>query len=166
MTQIDIEAHEGYLVVTSPYHPQFPSGARRLGGRWDAATRTWRFDPRDEHRVRDLCSRIYGTDGSPAAAELVTLRVRLDRGSVLRAACGSIFLAGRCVARAYGRDSGARLGPGVVVIDGSSPRSGGSMKNWVTIWAGPATFEVRDVPRQIAETCVAERDGVEIVGAD
>jgi DNA repair protein RadC len=54
--------HDGHLIVTAPFHPDFPARARMLGGAWDGARKAWLFDPRDAERVRTLCREIYGTD--------------------------------------------------------------------------------------------------------
>jgi len=63
---ISIIARDGRLAVSTPFHPDFPSRARVLGGEWDAARRVWLFDPGDDERVRTLCREIYGTDaGEP-----------------------------------------------------------------------------------------------------
>jgi DNA repair protein RadC len=63
-----IVEQDGRLVVTSPYHPNFPARARGLGGEWDAARHVWVFDPADHDRVESLCREIYGTDGADRSA--------------------------------------------------------------------------------------------------
>lgn len=158
---ITITINDGRLAVASPYHPEFPPQAKALGGKW--AGNQWVFDPRDEARVRDLCREIYGTDGSPVAdTDLVTIRVTVMEGCELYEDLGAIFLAGREIARAFGRDGGARLGEGVAFLEGK-PDSGGSRKNWMTVIPGPATFEVRDLPRSAAEKVLGDyKRGVQI----
>ena len=58
-----VEEEDGRIAVSSPYHPNFPAGARSLGGIWNPARRVWVFDSADHDRVRSLCREIYGTDG-------------------------------------------------------------------------------------------------------
>jgi hypothetical protein len=53
----------GRIIVSSPYHPNFPARARGLGGEWDAVRRVWVFDAADQERVRSLCREIYRADG-------------------------------------------------------------------------------------------------------
>lgn len=133
------------VVLCSPYHPDVPAAARKLGGKWDAATKSWRFDVRDESRVRELCRNVYGTDGSAAdAADLVTVRLTLKRS--VEEHTSAIYFAGREVCGARGRDSGARLGPGVVLLEGRIT-STGSAKNWYTSAEAGSVFEIRDLPR-------------------
>jgi DNA repair protein RadC len=61
---VSIVEQDGRIIVTSPYHPNFPARARMLGGTWDGDRRVWLFDAGDHDRVRSLCDEIYGTDGS------------------------------------------------------------------------------------------------------
>ena len=159
-----IEKIENKIVVESPYHPRFPHRAKKLGGRWDSGAKEWTFDARDEERVRALCLEIYGEDGN-GTSDLVTVRVSFEKDCW--AAAAGYFVAGRCVGRAFGRDSGARLGEGVVVIEGSVS-SGGSRKNWTTFVKAGTVIEIRDLPRTAAEGEVkspADDYTVEIVEA-
>jgi hypothetical protein len=138
------------VTVTVEYHPDFPKRARNFGGRWDAAAKTWSFDPRDRDRVLALLRDVYGTDGTAPSTDLVTLRVTVPVGKTWYSPRReSLFCAGRLVARAYGRDSGARLGPDVVLLEGHA-RSNGSRASWYAEIKGPAVVEIRDVPRAAA----------------
>ena len=140
-----IKGENGGLATRTPFHPAFPARARKLGGRWDG--KYWTFDARDESRVRELCREIYGTDGEDeAASDRVTVRVTVGGGG-WNARRQGLYLCGREVARAFGRDSGAKLGEGVVVLEGGFT-SGGSVKNWETQARPGTVFEMRDVPRR------------------
>ena len=136
--------------VESPYNAQFVASSRALCGKW--ASPCWAFDIRDEDRVRALCLQHYGEDGRPC--ERVTLRAFFLPG--IGAFGDSIYLAGRVIASAFGRDSGAKLGAGVVLLSGGFG-SGGSAKNWKTVTNSEegATVLVRDVPRSIADRLMA-----------
>ncbi|MDP2060663.1 MAG: hypothetical protein Q8J97_13055, partial [Flavobacteriaceae bacterium] len=57
---------------------------------------------------------------------------------------GAVSLFGRTIAKAFSRDSGARLGDDVVFISGTY-KSGGSVKNWNTDVRN-ATFEIHKFP--------------------
>ena len=63
MPLLIVEEADGRIALSSPYHPNFPAGARSLGGVWNAARRVWLFDASDRDRVRSLCREIYGADG-------------------------------------------------------------------------------------------------------
>lgn len=154
------------VTASSPYNPELPSSAKALGGRWDAAARVWTFDARDEQRVRELYRTVYGTDGT--ASDVVTIRA--TAAALARATSGqwratTVFLAGREVAHVRGRDSGATLGEGVVVVEGWVS-SGGSVKNPRVDWGKSTVLEIRDVPRGLAEALAADAEsGVAIVEA-
>lgn len=150
---VEIQKVGDRVKTFTPYHPEFPGQAKKLGGRWDPGDKAWVFDGRDEDRVKELCREVYGTDGT--AQEQVTLRVEfLETHEEPR---GAIFLAGRQLARATGRDSGAKLGDGVVVLEGGFT-SGGSVKNWETVARQGTVVELRDVPMVAAEKAQADSD--------
>lgn len=128
------------VTVHSPYNSEFVDAAKRLGGKW--RDNAWVFDAREESRVREICRENYGSDG--LTANLCTIRVKLGpRDNQL---CGPIEIFGRPIARAFGRDSGAKLCTGVVLLEGSFS-SGGSHKNWYTTADTGTVVLVRDVPR-------------------
>lgn len=159
--KVSVEKTDKGIVVSTPYHPQFPAKARAIGGKWDALRLTWTFDLRDEERVRALCVAVYGTDG--ATVELVTLRYRVTPEND---SARSLYVAGREVAHRGDRDAAVRLGEGVVLIEGSFPGSGGSRNNPLIIATGNSSrplLEIRDVPRTLAEQVVADNENAQIV---
>ncbi|GAP37882.1 hypothetical protein [Piscinibacter sakaiensis] len=143
--------------VVSPYLPAFVAAAKRLGGRWQAPA--WVFDARDDARVREALLQHYGTDGAEASGPVVTLRVVWKPEHSAYSA--PIRLAGREIAKAFGRDSGARICEGVVLLEGNFG-SGGSVKNWKTcVGSKGATVLVRDVPATWVQRLADEpADGV------
>lgn len=160
---VEITIQGDKINVHSPYNPDFPHAAKRLGGRWVSASKAWVFDGRDEDRVRALCLEVYGDDGR-GEAQLVTIRATYaadDYDSDL-----AFYVAGRQVARAFDRDGGARLGEGVIVLSGGFGSSGSRKNPNVTVSAG-TVIEVRDVPIAAAKAAVERAEPfVEIVEAD
>ena len=144
---VKIEVKENSVSVSAPYVPQFPARAKAIGGKWSAGSKVWKFDSRDEGRVRELCREIYGTDGL-TAEKLVTVRVNATGDLYGR----DYFKFGRQIARRPGRDAAVRLGDGVIIITGSFPSSGGSAKYPSILGRGDAEiiFEIRDVPESMA----------------
>jgi len=136
---------ENQIKVETPYNPDLPAKARNLGGKWDGAGKAWIFDIRDEERVEDLYRNIYGEWDSEgkASADAVTVRVKIL--NELAEYNSGLFFGGRQIARATGRDSGAKLGCGVIVLEGGFS-SGGSVKNWKTTAKEGTVFEIRDIP--------------------
>jgi DNA repair protein RadC len=77
---LTIFERDGKIIVSSPYHSQFPARARQLGGTWDAGRLIWLFDARDEGRVRALCEEVFGPgfkDAAPAGPHYLGHRRRL-----------------------------------------------------------------------------------------
>jgi hypothetical protein len=147
---VSITVNSTTLAVKSPYNSEFVATAKRYGGKWSGGQ--WVFDARDEERVRELCKKVYGSDG--LTADLCTIRAKFTANASVGG--GPIEIAGRTIARAHGRDSGARLGEGVVLLEGKFG-SGGSMKNWATfVGRNGAVVLVRDFPRAQAERLIAE----------
>jgi len=138
------------IKLVSPYHPDLPVRAKDLGGKFNGEKKCWYFDVRDEARVRELAISLFGTDGENNA-ETVTLRVTFPQGH--REYNNGVYVAGRCIARAWGRKTGAKLGEGVVLLKGNID-SGGSVQNWYTSIEPGSVFEIRDVPRLAAEKAV------------
>lgn len=148
---VTITTSGGETRVISPWNGRFVEAARDLGGRWRGEA--WCFDARDEERVRALCMDAYGTDGT--RDERCTLRVTAPEDG-LSECRGPITVHGRVLARAFGRDSGAKLGDGVILLAGGVT-SGGSTKNWNTKILGNTILLVRDFPRAAAGELCAKR---------
>jgi len=151
MTPVAIETTGATTRVRSPYNSLFVAFAKSRGGRWDATSRAWVFDARDESAVRDECLRVYGNDGTRSAS-LVDLRISWPEGG--HASCEALGIAGRTIAAATSRDSGARQGEGVVVLEGGF-RSSGSARNWRTEALPGTVVVVRDLPRPLVESILA-----------
>ena len=164
MKQVHITESDGQLAVASPYDTAFIERARPLGGRWDAAGKAWTFDARVQDEVRALCHEVYGEDGS-GPTETVTVRVKLLQE--VSASRASIRLLGRDIARAFGRDGGAKLGDGCVLESGKVD-SGGSHKNWHTKADAGTTIRMYDVASSLVEAAGWDADiyEVTVIGHD
>ncbi|MCB2215722.1 MAG: hypothetical protein KQH59_06620 [Desulfobulbaceae bacterium] len=154
---------DSHLLVESPFHPDLPKRAKENGGIWDNETRVWKYDLRDELRVSALYLSIYGLWDSDQNSPIDLVTVKITAISDISSVCGGIYFAGRLIAGAKDRDSGARLGKGVVLIGGRAT-SGGSRNNWKTIIEADACFEVKDIPYSLCEAERREGDwDIEIV---
>src|SRR5690554_5284497 len=123
---ITVTTENGRTSVKSLYDRDFVIQAKTLGGKWDPADKAWMFDARDEQRVRDLCRRVYGTDGNPIdGSDLVTVRVRLARHENSKYENYAKF-AGQRIAHRPSRDEPVKLAANVVLVEGTLPSSGGS----------------------------------------
>ena len=140
MKTINLKKENGMLVVSTPYNSEFVNRAKNLGGRWDAKNSTWVFDESVEDYVKQTLLDIFGVTGE-ASYETCSLIVR---NFTKNAKKSGVELFSRIIARAFGRDTGAKLGDGIVWIDGTKV-SDGSYQNWNT-YIENATFEIQDFP--------------------
>lgn len=108
---------------------QFNDAVKVLGAKWNGAE--W-VPPELAASEFDALDRKYNRD--LIAVEITLTDDSRDSGAWLGAA-HAISVCGYVVATAYGRDSGAKLAPGVAVIKGGF-KSGGSVKNYRCMLAG------------------------------
>ena len=149
----------GGLLVASAYNQTFVTRARNLGGKWQESNAMWRFDPRDEERVRELLREIYGSvDDEPCVLRTVRLTLAGDIDQK------DVWCLGRQILRRPGRDAAVRLGSCVVIIGaGGFAASSGSANNPKV---GPSTgvvLEVRNVPEPLA--LIEQAAGVKFASA-
>lgn len=147
--QVVITTDAEVTSLVGPYNAGLPAKARLIGGRWDAGTKSWRFDARDEQRVRALAQSIYGTDGAGDLDDVVTVRIAGDYGHPSGVTGRTITVCGRIVAERRARDDAVHLAPGVVLMAGGFDPSGGSARK-PAIGPNDAVLEVRDIPRSAA----------------
>ena len=162
-----ITVKEGKAYVETPYNKEFITKIKQIGGaRWNSSARCWTVPGAEIDTVRAYMREVYGETDLPDEGDRVTVEVTfLEETSDWD---GEISLFGRQICRAFGRDSGARVGEGVTLIDGKIG-SGGSRANW-TVWIGEgAKFRVRNLPRKAlsieapykVEVVEVQQDGID-----
>ena len=159
MLPVKLQVQNGHLRVHCPFNYGFVHGAKKLAGKWQGADKLWAFDARVEALVRALCIQWFGTDGN-AIPDLVDVRLTYPTGK--RCLQGPATAFGRVVGRASGRDTGARLGEGIVLVQGRVGSSG-SWKNWETCIGPETVILMHDVPRSLVKSGSPDKAEVEIV---
>ena len=129
---------------TPSYNALLVEKCRALGGKWDPDARAWVFSGIVSDEIEAL-DEIYNSD--PVAVELTAK-------SELSAWHAPVDFLGFSLARATGRDSGAKLADGVALMSGKIA-SGGSMKNWATVIRDGSVLRL-EVPRALIDS--AEQD--------
>lgn len=157
MPTVTVERVNGKLHVASPYNVDLPEQAKMLGGRWIGSKKRWAYRDEAETEVRALYLDVYG-DWPGETSESVTLLCLA--GDSAEMTCESLTLCGRPIARAFGRDSGARVADGVVIVSGNVG-SGGSRKNWTTHMDTGSVFKLLDVTQIVAERLIADPEWCE-----
>jgi hypothetical protein len=128
---------EKTVSTISYYNEVFVSKARKLKGTW--ANNMWNFDKAVMSHVEKAMLHCYGVTGlEPYEVCILAVNNFSDYGNQ----CG-VELFGRPIAKAFGRDTGAKISEDIFFIDGNAT-SGGSMKNWTTRVSGD--FEIHNFP--------------------
>lgn len=143
---VKITRTETRITVTSEYNKEFVARAHNLAGTFDSATKSWSFDIRDEADVLEACYYCYGEDGY--RQHLCDAEIHLPNGYYIDRDTINFF--GRPVARAFNRDSGAKIFDGVVIKTGGFG-SGGSMKHWTTYAEKGTVIVLRDLSLPLVE---------------
>ncbi len=138
-----VKFENGKFKVWADYNAQFVNAARKLAGKWNATSKSWDFDERNAELVRPVLFDFYGTDGE-STPDTVSVKICFEED--FSKLTEPVTVCGRVIARAFGRDSGARLGDGIVMVSGSID-SGGSVKNWRTEISAGSVFIIHDFPR-------------------
>jgi hypothetical protein len=149
MSTVEITNHSDKIHVVTPYNSEFVAFARRCRAKWNKPA--WVFDARDTEAVRTECLRVFGCDGT-VSAQMVSVKITWVSEETNRH--GPISVMGRTIARAFGRDSGARMGDGFVILSGGF-WSGGSVKNWRTGASEGTAILLRDVPERTAQEFIS-----------
>lgn len=126
------------IATTSPYNEQFVKKARGLRGTFMSGK--WVFNESVEEHVIKAMLDCYSVTGLHPY-EVCTITVKNYNESCK---CSGVELFGRPIAKAWGRDSGAKAQEDIFLLDGRF-LSDGSMKNWYTTIKN-ATFEIHNFP--------------------
>ena len=163
INQIRVYVKDSKVYSVTPYSTDFVTEAKKLNGKWDSAAKAWVFDERDGERVREICRKIYGTDGATIDLELVTVRLHMDKIST---DYDKLELFGRSICRRSYRDSSVKLDSSVIIVEGGFPDTGGSAKNPSLSTRTGTILEVRDVPKSIIKSEDFQEGAIEILSND
>lgn len=131
---IQLKVKDGKVYTTSYYNSDFVGKARGLQGKWDSGQ--WVFPEAILEHVKNAMLDCYGVTGeNPYPVCVLEIKNFSKDGHQ-----SGVELFGRPVAKASGRDSGAKLQDHIIKISGRV-NSGGSVKNWRTVVEN-ANFEI------------------------
>ena len=142
-----IEISGGKAYIFTPYNAEFVKRIKGIGGaKWNGAERYWTVPAEAVDSARDIMMDVYGETDIPDGSEKLKLRITaLVDIEELRA---PVSYFGKNLASASGRDSGARVGDGVILESGTITSSG-SMKNWTSMIRRDAVMILTDVPETL-----------------
>ena len=138
-SSFSISENNDLISVITPYNPDFAQAARNMGGEWDRNQKVWVFRAKRKDFVIKSIEKHYGVDLSAPDTDVVC---RVTAKRYIESDVESSLMVGPVpVARAFSRDSGAKICDGVCLLSGSVD-SGGSRKNWVTTVEEDSVFEL------------------------
>lgn len=148
MFDIKVKVYDGKAAIHSPYNGSFVSKIKLLGAKWFADGRCWVIDESALEDARAVMREVYGQDDRPVT-ECVDVILHFDED--IKGYRSGVEVLGRTIATAFGRDSGAKVGEGVMFLQGQ-PKSGGSVKNWDTIVPAGCVVKLPKIPKALTET--------------
>ena len=139
MNNIKIEKTDEKLSINVPYNKEFLEEFKNcIGTRtWNNNTKSWICNVSDEKIIRNLILKYFGYDEKCNT----TKEIYIEALNYMSNELDSIYFCGIPIARAYGRDSGAKVCENVTLIDGDIG-SCGSRIHWDTYVQKGSTFKV------------------------
>jgi len=145
------------LHIKCPRSLIFNAGIKLLGGFWDVNSKQWIVKSAVSSESKALLHRVFGENGDEPEIEYVNIDVSYPDGATASAA--PIEFAGRIIAQAWGRDSGAKQGDSVAFLAGRAT-SGGSVKNWSTSIYPGSIVRIIGIPAEFAANLAATNPNV------
>lgn len=160
----EITTKEGFIFLVSPYDADLAKKCRNLNGDWTG--RAWKFE-HDEDVLAAVKHAVEETFGFNYDAPRATARIEFKEDFYRGKAPYTI--GGYILSEARGRDSGAKVGPGVLLLEGTI-FSGGSFKNWSSEVRAGSVFKIKNFPKgakvEDAENIIITYEDEESTGAD
>lgn len=145
---INIKCCDGEAKIFTPYNKEFITNIKTIGAaKWNPREGCWVVPESSVDLVRDFMLKIYGYSDI-SDNEQVDIRVTFNKEYYEERE--SIYLFGKVIARAFGRDSGAKIGNDVTLLDGRV-YSGGSIKYWTTNIEAGTKMIIRNVSKKLLE---------------
>lgn len=154
---LKITVENGTANIYTPYNAEFVAAIKKLGGaKWSREGGCWKIQESRIPEVREVMRRIYGETDQETGKRV---KVRLTFSEPVFEFGADVTILGKCLAHAWGRDSGATHGDDVSYISGG-PESGGSAKNWTSDVLAGSVAILYDVPEALLSSPLP--DGVEM----
>lgn len=127
---VKVIMNDDHTELYTPYSKDFVKEIKSIGGaKWNPSKSCWTIPTEALDVAKKMMMRIFGEDGEEKQPTL-TIRLTMEE-SQYSENCSAYTLLGKTIARAFGRDSGAKTGENAIFEEGE-PISGGSVKNWYT----------------------------------
>lgn len=142
------ENGKAIIKIYTPYNADFVPRLKALKAKWDGDGKCWAAPALLIDAVRDALRDCYAyTDLDDV--QYIALRVKIHT-TYSSDYYEPLVMYGKTIAKASGRDSGARYDNDVAYISGQ-PDSGGSRKNWYAVVREGAELILQDVAQPLYE---------------
>ena len=147
--------------MQTPYNKDFISEIKTIGSaRWNPSKKCWTVAEEDKEDAKRILMDVYGEDGETTQEE-VTIKIRFTDD--VEESEGPVTYAGKVLARAFSRDSGAIVGDDVILESGEIT-SGGSRRYWDTVVKKDTIMTVKHVSKAMIQKEIEnETYGIEII---
>ena len=136
------------IKVETPYSAQFVAELKENIGtrKWNASEKAWYVPEESKDVLMKILKDVYGFNGSEDDGKRCTVEITFNESDYVDK--DAIKIGGLEIARSFGRDSGARIGEGVIVLEGGFT-SGGSRSNWDTRVKEGTKIKIKNFPEWI-----------------
>lgn len=146
-SDIETQKSAGFCTLkTEFYNSILVEQCRKLGGNWDSGSGAWVFSGLVESEIEAL-DELWNSE---------LIGVEIEVLNDLSKWQGPVEFYGFTIARAFGRDSGAKLAEGISLMNGRV-NSGGSVKNWTTCIDGGSIIRMY-MPKLIIDLAKKEHE--------
>jgi hypothetical protein len=152
MNTVNVRENGDYIYVSCPINENFRVNIKNIGGRWDPVKKEWYVRREFREELRGLLISCYGEDGYGQSSDYVDVKITFPEMYV---AGETLLFGGRVIARAFGRDSGARVGDGCAILAGGLS-SGGSRKNFGVVVKAGTVLKVVKFPETLVKDAIEE----------
>lgn len=147
MKSIEIKHNNEKIEIYTPFSRKFVNQIKaKIGGaKWDGYC--WVANEDQLEAVRSIIKDSFGVDDTEE--DYVDVIVTIDECGLIEER-GSVNLFSKEIARAYGRDSGAKINKDITFLKGSA-ESGGSWNYWHTKVEEKSIIKIKDVPERLVK---------------
>lgn len=148
-----ITLNNGIANIYTPYNRKFIEQIKRIDSKWNAEEKCWTVKEDAIDVVRQIMMDVYG-ETDEVAIETVNIKVKVVEECSIRKA--EVMFLGKTLSRAFGRDTGAKVGEDVYYLEGGCT-SGGSMRNWTSIVKKGSVIELRNVNKNLVNKFMEDK---------
>ncbi|MBQ3583812.1 MAG: hypothetical protein IJA27_03770 [Lachnospiraceae bacterium] len=149
MSKIKIKISNKTAEVYAPYHKDFIEKIKYIGGaKWNGYNQCWCVPIDTIDAVRIILKKVFGYDDLEFPE---TLKIKVTIKEDVYEDKNDIFLLGKCLCHASGKNSGGKPGEDVAYVEGY-PTSGGSASNWYSLIRAGSVIILNNVNKSLYDS--------------